>query len=45
MSIAVFGQDELKTAEAKEVWRSFCENYKETVEDYNYGTFSMLSDD
>ena len=30
--------DEMKSAEGKEKWRTFCETYKEKVEDYNMGT-------
>ena len=40
--VALVTQDELKTPEAKELWRNFCENYKETVEDYNYATLLRL---
>nr|CAG4648982.1 EOG090X0HAI [Polyphemus pediculus] len=42
LSVAVINQDEIKSPEAKECWRSFCENYKETVEDYNYATLLRL---
>ena len=31
-------EEELKSAQAKENWRPFCENYKLDVEDYNYGS-------
>nr|CAG4642163.1 EOG090X0HAI [Eurycercus lamellatus] len=41
-SVASITQEVLKTAEAKECWRTFCENYKETVEDYNYATLIRL---
>ena len=42
MNVAVITHDSLKTPEAKEIWRTFCENYKETVEDYNYATLIRL---
>nr|CAG4635165.1 EOG090X0HAI [Alona affinis] len=42
MDVATFSQDEIKTPEAKETWRTFCETYKETVTDYNYATLIRL---
>lgn len=35
-------QDALKSKEGKERWRKFMEEYKNTVDDYNFGT--MLRD-
>lgn len=37
MNVTLFTQEELKTVEAKEQWRSFCDAYKESLEDFNYG--------
>merc|ERR1712025_561218 len=31
-------EDKMKNAEGKEKWREWCEQYKETVQDYNFGT-------
>jgi len=42
LSVATINEDELKSTEAKACWRTFCENYKETVEDYNYATLIRL---
>ncbi len=37
LSVESFKQEELKSAEAKEIWRSFCETYNGLIEDYNFG--------
>ena len=42
LGVAVINEDDLKSAEAKACWRTFCENYKETVEDYNYASLIRL---
>lgn len=34
--------DDLKSNEAKAKWRSFCEKFKESVEDYNFATLLRL---
>lgn len=36
--LAVLNEDELKTKEAKERWRSFIKVFENRVEDYNFGT-------
>ena len=38
MKVGLLREEELKSAQAKENWRPFCENYKLDVEDYNYGS-------
>lgn len=43
LNVATVTEDQLKSAEAKDVWRSFCEIYKESVEDYNYATLIRLN--
>nr|CAH0108409.1 unnamed protein product [Daphnia galeata] len=43
LNVASVTEDELKSTDAKEVWRAFCEIYKETVEDYNYATLIRLN--
>nr|CAG4637468.1 EOG090X0HAI [Ceriodaphnia reticulata]SVE73282.1 EOG090X0HAI [Ceriodaphnia reticulata] len=42
LSVASVTEEKLKSAEAKELWRSFCEIYKDCVEDYNYATLIRL---
>lgn len=42
LSIGVMTHDMLKSDEAKEKWRTFCEIYKDQVADYNYGTLIRL---
>lgn len=42
LKLELVDEDEIKSPEAKAQWRAFCENYKETVEDYNYGTLLRL---
>ncbi|KAL7299849.1 hypothetical protein TKK_0007183 [Trichogramma kaykai] len=36
--IDVINEDELKSPASKEKWRPFCEKFKDTVEDYSFGT-------
>lgn len=31
-------EDELKSAEGKQKWRPYCEQFKDVVEDYSFGT-------
>lgn len=38
MKVDKLNEDELKSAEGKQTWRPFCEKFKETVEDYSFGT-------
>nr|CAG4636634.1 EOG090X0HAI [Eubosmina coregoni]SVE70153.1 EOG090X0HAI [Eubosmina coregoni] len=42
LKVGLLREEELKSAQAKENWRPFCENYKLDVEDYNYGTLFRL---
>ncbi|KDR21351.1 hypothetical protein L798_04431, partial [Zootermopsis nevadensis] len=35
-------EDQLKSPEAKEKWRPFCEKFKDVVEDYSFGTLLRL---
>ncbi|KAJ9581257.1 hypothetical protein L9F63_023563 [Diploptera punctata] len=37
-----FNEEQLKSQEAKEKWRPFCEKFKGVVEDYNFGTLLRL---
>ncbi|XP_061589498.1 protein PBDC1 [Cololabis saira] len=36
-------EDDLKSAQAKERWRPFCNQFEGLVEDFNYGTLLRLS--
>lgn len=36
-------EDKMKSKEGKEKWRNFVEQYKETVDDYNFGTMLRVS--
>ncbi|CAF1477840.1 unnamed protein product [Adineta ricciae] len=38
LKIDVLDENELKSAEGKQQWRTFCEEFRELVDDYNYGT-------
>ncbi|GFO42026.1 polysaccharide biosynthesis domain containing 1 [Plakobranchus ocellatus] len=40
--VANIKEDDLKTPEAKQKWRNFCESFKGEVEDYNMGTLLRL---
>nr|CAG4650603.1 EOG090X0HAI [Sida crystallina] len=42
LEIDLLKEDDLKSENAKEEWRTFCENYKEIVDDYNVGTLLRL---
>ncbi|XP_019745716.1 protein PBDC1 [Hippocampus comes] len=42
LDIKVLHPDQLKSAEAKERWRPFCNRYEGLVEDFNYGTLLRL---
>ena len=42
LNVVLVSEDKLKSVEAKECWRGFCENYKDSVEDYNYATLIRL---
>lgn len=36
-NVAVISEDEMKSAQGKARWRTFCEKFKE-IDDYNFGT-------
>uniref|UniRef100_A0A0B6ZJV3 Polysaccharide biosynthesis domain-containing protein n=1 Tax=Arion vulgaris TaxID=1028688 RepID=A0A0B6ZJV3_9EUPU len=43
LNTALLIEDDLKTPEAKEKWRNFCESFKEEIADYNMGTLLRLN--
>merc|ERR1719153_35826 len=46
-NIETVDEESMKNKEGKEKWRNWCEQYKERVQDYNFGTLLRLdpSDD
>lgn len=38
MKVDKIDEDEFKSPQQKEEWRSFCEQFKDVVEDYSFGT-------
>merc|ERR1712198_393732 len=42
VNLAMINEDEMKSEAGKKVWREFCESFKGTVEDYNFGTLLRL---
>ncbi|XP_061886861.1 protein PBDC1 [Entelurus aequoreus] len=42
LDLKLLNPDDLKSAEAKEKWRPFCNQYEGQVEDFNYGTLLRL---
>ncbi|XP_008322651.1 protein PBDC1 [Cynoglossus semilaevis] len=42
LDIKVLNTDDVKSNEAKERWRPFCNKFEGTVEDFNYGTLLRL---
>ncbi|XP_062339930.1 protein PBDC1 [Osmerus eperlanus] len=42
LNIQLLNPDDLKSAEAKERWRPFCNQFDGVVEDFNYGTLLRL---
>ncbi|XP_014478970.1 PREDICTED: protein PBDC1 [Dinoponera quadriceps] len=38
MKVDKINEEELKSHEQKEKWRPFCQQFKDTVEDYSFGT-------
>ncbi|CAI8049196.1 Protein PBDC1, partial [Geodia barretti] len=42
LQVDKISQDDLKSPEAKERWRSFCKDFEGIVKDYNYGTLLRL---
>ncbi|KAH9503280.1 Protein pbdc1 [Bulinus truncatus] len=43
LNVAKLTEEDLKSSEAKEKWRNFCEKFKGEVEDYNMGTLLRLN--
>ncbi|KAM9306791.1 protein PBDC1 isoform 2-T2 [Pholidichthys leucotaenia] len=42
LNIKLLNADDLKSGEAKEKWRPFCNQFEGLVEDFNYGTLLRL---
>lgn len=42
LKVEVLNEDEMKSPEGKAKWREYCEKFKDTVEDYNFGTLLRL---
>ncbi|XP_037608588.1 protein PBDC1 [Sebastes umbrosus] len=42
LDVKLLRADDLKSDEAKEVWRSFCNQFEGIIEDFNYGTLLRL---
>lgn len=42
LKVDVLDEDGLKSFEAKQKWRPFCEKFKDVVEDYSFGTLLRL---
>ncbi|XP_070845013.1 protein PBDC1 [Chaetodon trifascialis] len=42
LDIKLLKEDDLKSDEAKETWRPFCNQFEGLVEDFNYGTLLRL---
>ncbi|XP_013381016.1 protein PBDC1 [Lingula anatina] len=45
MNIAVVDVEAMKAPAAKEKWRPFCEEFRDRVEDYNFGTLVRVNAD
>lgn len=45
LKVDVIDEEDLKSGEGKQKWRDFCENVKDKVQDYNYGTLLRLRSD
>lgn len=41
--LAVLNEDELKTKEAKEIWRQYIKNFENKIDDYNFGTLLRVN--
>ena len=41
--VANVNEEHLKSAEAKTKWRAFCETYKTSIHDYNFGTLLRVN--
>nr|CAI5862946.1 unnamed protein product [Callosobruchus analis] len=42
LKIDILKEDDLKSPKAKEKWRPFCEQFKDLIEDYSYGTLLRI---
>ncbi|GAB1603950.1 protein PBDC1-like [Argonauta hians] len=42
MSVNILDEDELKSESSKTKWRQFCEEYKSSIDEYNFGTLLRL---
>ncbi|KAM3600327.1 uncharacterized protein V6R79_021550 [Siganus canaliculatus] len=42
LDVKLLKPDDLKSAEAKEAWRPFCNQFEGQIEDFNYGTLLRL---
>ncbi|XP_014668547.1 PREDICTED: protein PBDC1-like [Priapulus caudatus] len=42
LNVGRLQEDELKSAEAKEKWRPFCNYYEDKIQDFNFGTLLRL---
>ena len=42
LKIDLIKEDEIKSPEGKEMWRPFCDQFKDEVEDYSFGTLLRL---
>merc|ERR1711962_436921 len=40
--LTAVGEESMKNKKGKEKWRNWCEQYKERVQDYNFGTLLRL---
>uniref|UniRef100_A0A0A9YVK1 UPF0368 protein Cxorf26 n=1 Tax=Lygus hesperus TaxID=30085 RepID=A0A0A9YVK1_LYGHE len=38
LDVKLIDEDSMKSVEGKQKWRAFCEKFKETVEDFSFGT-------
>ncbi|VEN54812.1 unnamed protein product [Callosobruchus maculatus] len=42
LKIDILREDDLKNPKAKEKWRPFCEQFKDIIEDYSFGTLLRI---
>ncbi|XP_066588487.1 protein PBDC1 isoform X2 [Prorops nasuta] len=43
LKVDIINEDELKSPEGKDKWRPFCEQFKDLVEDYSFGTLLRIN--
>ncbi|XP_051167494.1 protein PBDC1 [Leptopilina boulardi] len=43
LKVDVINEEELKSEDGKIMWRPFCDNFKNVVEDYSFGTLLRLN--